>query len=211
MNSLGLLGISGKEGSGKHNFIKYLIGTLDEVYKDKTEVHIIDSINRKLAECEKMDNVNSYTILSELGKQAVLKIEHELEQRYTEIANGNIDVLSESKLLVLIINSTEILDEMCADNNTLSSLRNIAGKYKNMNACIIVGNYENKNIPYVANEFVKKIKEDRHFLFFDNLSNLKIFDVPVAISRKFKKPLTVGDCYYTKDNECVKIKSILNQ
>lgn len=211
MNSLGLVGISGKEGSGKHNFIKYLIGTLDEVYKGKTEVHIIDSINRKLADYEKVDNVKSYTILSEFGKQTVSKIEQELEQRYNEIANGNIDVLSESKLIVLILNSTEILDEMCADNNTISSLRNIVGKYKSMNVCVIVGNYENKNIPYAANEFVKKIKEDKHLMFFDNLSNLKIFDVPLAISRKFKKPLSVGDCYYMKDNECIKIKSILNE
>ena len=210
MNSLGLLGISGKEGSGKHNFIKYLIGTLDEVYKDKTEVHIIDSINRKLAECEKANNVDSYAILSELGKQTVSKIEQELERRYTEIASGNIGVLSESKLIVLVINSTEILDEMCADNNTLSSLRNIAGKYKNMNVCTIIGNYENKSIPYAANEFVKKIKEDKHVVFFDNLSSLKIFDVPLAISRQFKKPIELGDGYYMRDNECIKVKTVLN-
>ena len=211
MNSVGLMGISGKEGSGKHNFIKYMIGTLNEVYKDKTEVHIVDSINRKLAECENVDNVKSYAILSEIGKKAVSEIEQELERRYSEIAGGNVDILSESKLIVLIVNSIEALDEMCADTNTLNSLRNITGKYKNMNVCMIVGNYENKNIPYAANEFVKKIKEDRHLLFFDNLSSLKIFDVPLAISRNFKKPISLGDCYYTRDNECIKIKSILNE
>lgn len=210
MNSLGLLGISGKEGSGRHNFIKYLIGTLDEVYKDNTEVHIIDSINRKLAECEKVNNVESYAILAELGKQTVSKIEQELERRYTQIANGDIDVLSNSKLIVLIVNSVEMLDEMCTDNATLSSLRNIVGKYKNMNVCMIVGNYENKSIPYAANEFVKKIKEDKHIVFFDNLASLKIFDVPLTVSRNFKKPLSIGDCYYMKDTECHKIKSILN-
>lgn len=211
MNTLGLVGISGKEGSGRHNFIKYLIGTLNEIYQDKTEVYVLDAISRKLSECEKSDNVKSYAILAEQGKQTVLEIEQELEKRYGLIANGNINTLSESKLLVLVINSIETLDEMCADSNILASLRNITGKYKNMNVCVIIGNYENKNIPYAANEFVKKIKEDKHLMFFDNLSNLKIFDVPLAISRKFKKPLSVGDCYYMKDAECVKVKSILNK
>ena len=102
-----------------------------------------------------------------------------------------------------------MLDELCKDTEAANAMRNIIGKYKDMNVCMFVGNYENKNIPYGANEFVKKIKEDRHILFFDDLSNLKIFDVLLAIAKKFKKPINIGDAHYIKDNNYIRIKTCI--
>lgn len=210
LNGLGLIGVSGKEVSGKHNFIKYLVNTLDRVYEDKSNVHIIDSISRKLAEIKDCKNVRSYEILSENGKKSIKEIEQELESRYSQLASGDSEVLEKSKLIVLVINSIDMLDELCADIETTNSLRNITGKYKNMNVVVIIGGYENKTIPYGANEFVKKIKEDKHIMYFDNISNLKVFDIPLAITRQFKKPIELGDGYYIRDNEYYKVKTVLN-
>lgn len=54
---------------------------------------------------------------------------------------------------------------------------------------------------------MKKVKDARQFLFFDDVANMKIFDLPLAILRNFKKPIDKGDCYYIRDNECRKIKT----
>ena len=37
---------------------------------------------------------------------------------------------------------------------------------------------------------------------------MKIFDMPLAVSRAFKKQIELGDCYYIRDNEYVKLKSV---
>ena len=39
------------------------------------------------------------------------------------------------------------------------------------------------------------------------MNNMKIFDVPLAMSRNFKKPIELGDGYYIRDNDCVKLKT----
>ena len=57
---------------------------------------------------------------------------------------------------------------------------------------------------------IKKIKDEKKMIFFDNLSNMKVFDVPLAVTRMFKKPIELGDCYYIRDNEYVRIKSVLD-
>ena len=58
-------------------------------------------------------------------------------------------------------------------------------------------------------EIVKKARDSKHLIFFDDMQNMKIVDMPLAVARNYKKPIELGDCYYIKDNECVKIKSAL--
>lgn len=75
-----------------------------------------------------------------------------------------------------------------------------------MKVCIVVF-VENVNISYSAPEIMKNIREQRNFMYFDDMGNMKIFDVPLAMSRNFKKPIELGDGYYIKDNECIKLKT----
>lgn len=75
-----------------------------------------------------------------------------------------------------------------------------------MRACIIAY-VEDANIPYSAPEIIKNIRDHRNFMYFDDMNNMKIFDVPLAMSRNFKKPIELGDGYYIKNNECTKLKT----
>ena len=54
---------------------------------------------------------------------------------------------------------------------------------------------------------MKNIRDQRNIMYFDDISNMKIFDVPLAMSRNFKKPIELGDGYYIRDNDCVKLKT----
>ena len=54
---------------------------------------------------------------------------------------------------------------------------------------------------------MKNIRDQHNMMYFDDMSNMKLFDVPLMISRKFKKPIEVGDGYYIRDNEVYKIKT----
>lgn len=72
--------------------------------------------------------------------------------------------------------------------------------------CILVC-VDNANIPYSAPEILKNVRDQRHFMYFDDISNMKIFDVPLTIARNFKKPIEQGDGYYIKENVCLKLKT----
>ena len=97
---------------------------------------------------------------------------------------------------------------ICNDREALEAYKNITGRYKNMRAAIITF-IENANIPYSAPEILKNIRDQKHIMFFDDMSNMKIFDVPLAMARNFKKPMETGDGYYIKDNECSKLKTAI--
>jgi len=129
-----------------------------------------------------------------------------LKSRYDALVAGNEDILEESQLLVLVVDNQDALMAICNDKEALDAYKNIMGRYKNMKACMITL-VDNVAIPYSAPEILKNIRDQRHFMFFDDMVNMKIFDVPLAMARNFKKPIETGDGYYIRENECVKVKT----
>lgn len=210
LNNLGApLTITGKESMGRHNFFKYVVSMLNNIYKEQTDVYIFDSINKRLSDLNELENVKLYEFMSDKAENVIASIETELKSRYERFAAGDESAVSESNLIVLIINNRDVL-EIISDNIDLMNLyKNIITRYKNMNVCVLIGDYENANISYASPELVKNIRDARHFLYFDDISNLKILDLPLALMRQFKKPIDTGDCFYIKDNECIKIKTTL--
>lgn len=210
LNSLGSpLTVTGREGMGRHNFFKYIISMLDRKYHDQTDVYVIDSINKRLADVSKTDNIKAYEFMPEKAEDIIISIESELKSRYETLASGDDDVISNSTLIVLIINNREVAEIISNNMNLMNSYKNINTRYKNMNVCVLFGDYENTNISYASPELVKNIRDARHFLYFDDIANLKILDLPLAVMRQFKKPIDTGDCFYIKDNDCIKIKTTL--
>ena len=78
-----------------------------------------------------------------------------------------------------------------------------------MKACIIISSLVNEAIPYSGPEPAKMIKEARNMVVFDDISNVKVLDIPFATVKEFKKPIDLGDAYYIKGNETLKIKTTL--
>lgn len=211
LNNLGMpLTITGKEGAGKHNFFKYAVNMLNKVYPNQTEVHIVDSINKKLSALKTLGNVKNYEFMPENVHSIIVDIEQQLKDRYDEMACGNDDVLRESNLIILIINNKEAIEFISENASIFNSYKNIVGKFKNMNVCVLFGDYENTNISYSSPDLVKNLRDARHFLYFDDIANLKILDMPLATMRQFKKQIDVGDAYYIKDNDCIKLKTTLS-
>ena len=97
------------------------------------------------------------------------------------------------------------MDAISADSNALSAYKNIASRYKQMGVCVLLTGIENESIPYSAPEMLKTIRDTHQLVFFGNISELKLFDVPLSISKQFKKPVEKGDAYFFKGNNCTKM------
>lgn len=204
--SIGLLAIAGREGAGRHNWLKYSVDMLSTMYPGMSKVYVVDSIGKKLASLKGADNVAAYTMITEDAVTYIKDIEAQLKERYDALVAGNEAVLDSAELLMLVIDNQDAMLAICNNSEALNAYKNIIGRYKNMKACIITF-VENANIPYSAPEILKNLRDQRNFMYFDDISNMKIFDVPLSIARNFKKPIELGDGYYIKDNECVKLKT----
>ena len=208
LKTLGLVAISGREGAGRHNFIKALVKMSEAVHPSSSEVYIVDGIQRKLAALKNETNVKSYEIVQENAINLIKDIASELKRRYDAVASGDENALANASTIVLILNSYDATEAISNNPVALASYKEITGKYKNMNVCVILGDFENANVPYAAPEIYKKARDAKHFMFFDDLANIKVLDMPLAVLRQFKKPIEIGDGYYIKDNNCKKIKTV---
>lgn len=201
----GLLAIAGREGAGRHNWLKYSVDMLSTMYPGMSKVYVVDSIGKKLASLKESDNITAYSMIADDAVKYIKEIEMQLKVRYDALVAGDEDVLND-ELIMMVIDNQDALLAICNNSDALAAYKNIVGRYKNMKVCITVF-IENANIPYSAPEIMKNIRDQRNLMYFDDMSNMKIFDVPLAMSRNFKKPIELGDGYYIKDNECVKLKT----
>lgn len=202
----GLLAIAGREGAGRHNWLKYSVDMLSTMYLGMSKVYVVDSIGKKLVSLKESDNITAYSMIADDAVKYIKEIEMQLKERYDALVSGDEDVLNDAELIMMVIDNQDALLAICNNSDALAAYKNIIGRYKNMKVCIAVF-VENANIPYSAPEIMKNIRDQRNFMYFDDMSNMKIFDVPLAMSRNFKKPIELGDGYYIKDNECYKLKT----
>lgn len=207
--NLGMLAIIGREKSGKHNFIKYSLHILEKMNPNQIKIYVVDGINKKLGYLKSEKNVSAYSIIPEDAITYIKEIEEQLKTRYDALVAGNEEILATSELLILLLDNTDAVNAICNDSTALNAYKNLIGRYKNMNVCIIVSSVDNANIPYSAPEIFKNIRDTRHMMYFDDMCNMKIFDVPLSMSKRFKKPIEIGDAYYIKENECAKLKTAI--
>ncbi len=204
--SVGVIAVSGRENSGRHNCVRYITDMLDTMYNDKSQVYVVDSINKKFATMKQKNNVEAYSMIAEDAVTYIKDIEAQLKVRYDALVAGDESVLEQAPLLMLVIDNNDAVQAICDNSESLNAYKNIIGRYKNMKVCIVVV-IDNANIPYSAPEILKNIREHKNIFFFDDISNMKIFDVPLAISRAFKKPIELGDGYFISSSEFYKLKT----
>lgn len=205
--SMGTLAVTGRENSGRSNFIRYMLSTMQNRNSDKVDAYVIDNVERKLTSVQANSIVKSYSIAAESAVDTIITIEDELKMRYDALLNGDENIVDKSNLIILVINNIDAIESISNDSKALESYKNINGRYKNMNVCIIVGDYPNTNISYASPEIMRNLRDSRHFLYFDDIDSMKVLDLPLAVMRQYKKPISVGDCYYINDNDCYKVKS----
>lgn len=202
----GLLAIAGREGAGRHNWLKYSVDMVSTVYPGMSKVYVIDGISKKLASLKESNNIAAYSMIAEDAVKYIKEIEMQLKVRYDALVAGNEKVLDDAELLMLVIDNQDALLAICNNPDSLAAYKNIVGRYKNMRVCIVAF-IENSNIPYSAPEIMKNIRDQHNIMYFDDISNMKIFDVPLNVMRTFKKPIELGDGYYIKENDCLKLKT----
>ncbi len=209
LSQIGLFAVTGRQGMGKNNFVHYMLNVMNDKYSNEVQAYVFDNVSRRLQDTKDLSIVKTYSILPDDAKKAIASIHEQLKSRYEELMNGNSEILDTSPLLLLVLNSRDAIEAISEDASSLEQLKDIVGRYKNLNVCVVVGEFENKNISYSSPELVKFIRDNKKFLYFDDVANMKIIDLPLATMRTFKKPVSTGDCYYIDDNECKKVKSTI--
>lgn len=204
----GILSLSGKRKADREAFTKYLLKVIVQCAFKNAELYILDDVTRRLQDYEFHPNTAMY-LDSCLNMQSMIdEIEQRIQQRYEMYSSGMFSELESEPELFFVVESMDAIINMSTDKKIISCIKDWLGKYKSMKIFMLMTNIENNTINYSSPELLKIIKDSKSYLIFDDVSNIKMCDISVGISKKYTKPIETGDAYYVADSEFMKIKVV---
>lgn len=205
---LSILGLCGKANTGHRNFIDYIIHCLEKNPQTaSSKIVILDDFSRKFGHLKDKDIVDTYTLDLDTVIEKIKEWHGILNERYNSLIETG--TLGENNdLLLLIIQNNDVAKKINDDWDTLEKFKEIVTRFKGMNVAIIFTNYQNAVVSYDAPEPLRMIKQDQHLICFEDLPNLKPFDVPYEELKANKKKLEMGDGYYIFDGSVTKLKLV---
>ena len=124
------------------------------------------------------------------------------------IAQRQEEALKSEPWIVIVIESSDAVAEISADKKIIGTIKGMLGKYRMMKVMLLMTNVENTAIPFGAPELMKIVKDNKRYLIFDDISNIKLCDLSVSITKKYAKPIDIYDAFYVNENELTKIKTV---
>ena len=208
---LGILGLCGKANTGHRNFIDYLVYCLENNQQTApSKIVILDDFSRKYEHLKESKIVDTYTLDTETVVGKIKEWHSILDNRYNSLMETG-KIGDNNDLLLLIIQNNDVAKKINDDWDILEKFKDIVSRFRGMNVAIILSNYQNAMVSYDAPELLRLVKQDQHLIFFEDLMNLKPFDVPYEELKANKKKLETGDGYYILDGAVTKLKLVKSE
>ena len=172
--------------------------------KAPVKVCIYDDVSRKYKAFQNLNIVEKYTIDTTSIIDVLAEWHRIAEERYQ---NMILEKESEEReLLLLIIQNNDVAKRIYEDMDAMNQYIDLIDRFKGLNIGIIFSNFNNASVSYDAPEPLRRIKQDRHLLYFDDLDNLKVFDIAYDDIKANRKKVQNGDAYYIDDDMVIKLK-----
>lgn len=208
ISQLGIMGLCGKENTGHKNFIQYMLRAF-ELNREKYPVRtiIFDDVTRKFEYLKNSSIVEMYTLDVDRVSEVIQEWYSILSARYDSLIEDDQSEVS-NELLLMIVQNNDVAKKISEDFELMEQFNEINSRFRGMNVAIIFSNYQNGALSYDAPEPLRVIKQEQHLIFFEDLDNLKPFDVPYEELKANRKRLETGDAYYIQDNMVTKLKVV---
>ncbi len=210
LTSIGLIATLGREKSGKTNFVKHIMASIqNNIFGSLTEAYVIDNPERTLNGVQQYGFVERYTVdITEIA-EIIDKIEKKLVARQENALNDTSFDLNEEPLLLLVIENSKLFEHMQTSKELSAKMITLLKQYKKYKFAVVLSELENTNVPFNAPDFMKFVKENKKFVFFDELAAVKFFDVTARQQKENAKPLKTGDAFLCINGEVERVKTIL--
>lgn len=197
------MGLVGDEKSGRVEYVNYIISRLAA---DKTNrLYIIDNASGGLKKYK--EDVLHYTTEHTEIQGILNDLLNTLEQRKMLIDKGQSELKKEPQDVV-IINSADLAKIISKDRDITDIFNSIMNAYRHLKVCFLFTDIENARISISAGDILKGMNSVKHYLVFENISNIEVYDVPPAVKREYKKALEFREAYYINGEQVEKVRTV---
>ena len=197
----------GKDNKPKVNLLKLIMDSMQKkVLINPSKAYVIDNFQRDLKDFEDYGFVERYSVDSSEYEIIFEDIADMLEDRYFKVMDEGIECLDNEPLILVIINNKAVIDNMATNKNAMEVYKKIISKYKTMKVCIIFSEVDNAPVAYSSPEIMKLLRDNKKAFIFENMADIKVYDIPANIQRDNNKALEIGDSYIINGNEIMKAK-----
>lgn len=204
-----LISITGRDGSGKTNLVKVIFRYLRQgMFDFPVKAYIVDDYQKRLSSLKTSGIVEKYTVDFNDFELILEEINSELQERLELLMNGGMEALQDKPLLLTVIKNNAIYGANGIGKNSMELLKDVLKNYKQLKVCFIFSDVENAPVAYGASELLKLIKDNKNTFVFDDLSNLKLAEVPMNVIRQYRKEIELGDSYFVTEKGVQKQKII---
>lgn len=212
LSKIQLFTIAGKENSGKTNFLKVIFHYLRQgMFEFPVKAYVVDDYQKRLYSLKSSGIVDRYTVDSNDFELILEEMNSELQERAELLMESGMDALKDKPLLIGVIKNNGIYDANGMSRNAFELFKGILKNYRQLKVCFIFADVENTAVAYGASDLLKLLKEYKNMYLFDDLSNLKFFDISTTLIRQYKKEIDLGDSYFITEKGVQKQKIIFGK
>ena len=208
--NIGLLATLGREKSGRTNFVKHMMAAIQgNIFNSLTEAYVIDNPERSLQCVNDYGFVERYSVdIADLDA-ITISIEEKLIARQESALADSQYSMDEEPLLLLVIENSRLFEYLQGNKDVSTRVIQLLKKYRKYKFAVILSEIENNSVPFNAPDFIKYVKENKKFVFFDDAANVKFFDITARQQKENAKPLKQGDAFTCINGDIERIKTIM--
>lgn len=205
---VGTIGIYGREGFGKSNLVRVILGHIQShVFDFNCEGYLIDSYDRQLSEFESCGFVEQYTVDCADFEDII--------QSFTDAAEERLDILKlggkmdEQALLLCVVQNSQIFASGTISRSVSEKFKKLLSEAKRLKMCFIFSDIDN-NGDYSPPDMLRIARDFNMYFLLDDIANVRFFGTGKFDSkdlRKYTKKVILGEGYVYDSREGIeKIK-----
>ena len=90
----------------------------------------------------------------------------------------------------------------------IDQFNTIADNYRRMRVFFLFSNIANRPVSYSSPEMLRFLRDERKALIFDDLSSLKMYDIPLMVQRDNARPRINNEAFLLNEDDVTRVKLI---
>ena len=202
------LSLVGSDQKAKDRFMGFFMeNALAMAEQNRAELYILDDYQRRLREYRDAPSVKKYST-DPSDADAILEYFSETLASRLEAAKETEDGAAEGPVLVLVVNSSDVIKHISDSSLLMDQFNTIADNYRRMRVFFLFSCIANRPVSYSSPDLLRFLREERKALLFEELGTVKTYDIPLMVQRENARPRINNEAFLLDEDDVIRVKLV---